>query len=138
MAAAGGALSIERMVVGEGRLVCDVRLAPGAPRFTTPELARRAAREFPHLAHHACVNDKGASFGAVMGETPLPHLLEHLVIELQTCRSQAESAVFAGTTDWLDETAGTARVQVSFTDDLMALRAFGDAVEALNRLVVLP
>lgn len=134
----GRLLSVERMEVGEGRLVCDVRLAPHAPRRTTPELAQRAAREFPHLPHHACVNAKGPDFGAVMGDTPLPHLLEHLVIELQTCRSQDETEVFAGTTDWIDEAAGAARIQVSFTDDLMALRAFRDAVEALNRLAVLP
>lgn len=132
------AVSIERFTVGNGRLVCVIRLAPWAPRCTTPELAARASGEFPHLAHHACVNGEDPTFGAVMDRTSLPHLLEHMVIELQTRWSQVETDVFVGTTDWLDETAGAARIQVSFTDDLMVLRAFRDAVEALNRLVVLP
>ena len=33
---------------------------------------------------------------------------------------------FVGTTEWLDEARGLARVEVNFTDDLVALRAFRD------------
>ena len=129
-------ISIERMAVGSGRLVCEVRLAPDAPRLTTPALIRRVRADFPALSHHTCVNESGPTFASVMDRTPLPHLLEHLVIDLQTRAATCDDAAFVGTTDWIDEAAGTARVQVSFTDDLVALRAFRDAAAYLNKCVL--
>ena len=167
------ALAIERLTVRADRVVALVRAAPSA-RMSTPALAARLRREFPLVAHHACVNDAGDSFGDVMECTPLPHVLEHLVIDLQTrahaqeregeraCgaapdaragrrapprRSPRRAAppaappppddfAFVGTTEWLDEARGLARVEVNFTDDLVALRAFRDAARFLNAAVV--
>ena len=86
------------------------------------------------------MNDEGDTFAAVMDHTSIPHLLEHLVIDLQTQAAQEvsdENAVFVGTTEWIDEFAGRARIEVSFTDDLVALRAFRDATAFLNASVVL-
>lgn len=165
--AARSALSIERLTVRSDRIICDVALAPDAPRFATPRLASRIRAAFPDVARHACVNDEGDTFAAVMDHTSLPHVLEHLVISLQvraadeaaTMRgmdwdvgaatwSSAEDrssaaapraageAVFVGTTEWANEASGRARIEVSFTDDLVALRAFRDAVRFLNDAVV--
>lgn len=130
-------LSIERLTVRADRLVCEVVVAPGAQRFTTPELVARVCAQHPNLPRHACVNEEGDTFGAVIKHTSLPHLLEHLVIDVQTQASSGEDAVFVGTTEWTDEFAGRARVEVSFTDDLVALRAFRDATAFLNAAVVL-
>lgn len=129
-------LAIERLTVRAGRLVCDVALAPGAPRFTTPQLMERVCAAHPHVPRHACVNDEGDIFAAVMDATSLPHLLEHLVIDLQTQAASDRDAVFVGTTEWTDEHAGRARIEVSFSDDLVALRAFRDAIAFLNAEVV--
>lgn len=131
-------LSVTRIVVGSGRLTCDVRLAPATGRFTTPALARKVQACFPLIAQHACVNERGATFGAVIQSTPVPHLLEHLIIDLQTQAAKSDDAAFVGTTEWLDQAAGTARVQVSFTDDLVALQAINQAVDFLNECIVLP
>ncbi|OUO91130.1 hypothetical protein B5F40_04760 [Gordonibacter sp. An230] len=132
------ALAIERLTVRTGRLVCHVALAPDAPRLTSPALAARVCAAFPNLPHHACVNNVGDTFAAVMDCTPLPHLLEHLVVDLQAqAASPSSDDVFVGVTEWTDEEAGRARVEVSFTDDLIALRAFRDAVDFLNAVVVL-
>ena len=216
------ALAIERLTVRTGRIVCDVVLSPACPRLTTPELAARVRAQFPTLPRHACVNDRGPTFAAVMESTPLPHLLEHLVIDLQTRASchpdhaaqylpgchpersersersrgiprgvsgkapsgepsgwhhtgSLDSALraplgmttrnslcaplgmttgdslraplgmtnvpppdfaFVGTTEWTDEKAGRARIEVNFTDDLVGLRAFRDAADYLNGIVV--
>ena len=147
MTAAPDALSIERMTVRADRIVCDVSLAPAAPRFTSPAMAERVRAAFPDVAHHACVNEEGDTFAAVMDRTSLPHVLEHLVISLQV-RAEAEraaapgadedcaSTVFVGTTEWTDEFAGLARVEVSFADDLVALRAFRDATRFLNNALI--
>ena len=119
MSAQGTApLVIERLTVRADRVVCDVVLAPGVPRRTTPELAARVRAAHPHVPRHACVNDEGDTFAAVMDHTSLPHLL------------------FVGTTEWTDEAAGRARIEVSFLDDLVALRAFRDAIAFLGDAMV--
>lgn len=152
------------MEVHRGHLVCLVSFA-GAPRVTSASLMRRVLPAFPMLPQHACVNERGATFAAVMDCTPLPHLLEHLVVDLQVrsqiaqharvgeaSRSAAPTASctdaytgsaaqaeptprerpIVGTSEWADERAGLARIDVSFADDQVALRAFRDAVAFLN------
>lgn len=128
------ALTIDRVVVGEGRIRCWTRLAPWAPRDTSPRLMEEALRRFPSLPHHACVNGGAPGFGAVMDDTPLPHLLEHIAIDIQT-RAADDDSVYVGTTEWLDRDAGEALVELSFTDDLAALRALRDAAGFLNDCV---
>lgn len=137
-------LSIERLTICADRVVCDVILAPGVPRMTTPEIITQVGKTVPSLSRHTCVNDEGDTFAAVMDHTSLPHLLEHLVIHEQArAAAHATSAsglshesVFVGTTEWTDEFSGKARIEVSFTDDLVALRAFRDATRFLNNVVV--
>ena len=66
---------VTRMEVHRGHLVCLVSFA-GAPRVTSASLMRRVLPAFPMLPQHACVNERGTTFAAVMDCTPLPHLLE--------------------------------------------------------------
>ena len=145
---------VTRMEVHRGHLVCLVSFA-GAPRVTSASLMRRVLPAFPMLPQHACVNERGTTFAAVMDCTPLPHLLEHLGVDLQV---RAESGQWftlpgaapsvsphvtgtthdrpiVGTSEWLDEAAGIARIDVSFADDLVALRAMRDSVAFLNKLL---
>lgn len=156
MLRSAAALVVERMTVKTGRLVCDVIVAPHAPRMTNPELAARIREAFPDIERHACVNDEGDTFGVVLDHTSLPHVLEHLVIDLQAHAQEehhgethASSAVtpaqhstrardvFVGTTTWTDRRTGKAHIEVSFTDDLVALRAFRDATHFLNSIMVI-
>ena len=139
------ALAIERLTVRADRVCCDVRLALGAPRMTTPAIAHRLLAQLPTLADHTCVNELGEPFSRQMDHTSLPHMLEHIVIDLQARaaddaddseQSAGAAALFVGTTMWTDEAAGAARVEVSFTDDLVALRAFRDAARILNAAVL--
>lgn len=135
-------VQISGITVRTGRLVCDVVIPDERYRYTTPRLAAYVTSYYPDLPHHACVNDQGKTFGDVMEHTSTAHLLEHLTISLQTrenaekAESSAPSATadkpFTGTTEWVDEEAGTARVEVSFRDDLKGLRAFNKATDFLN------
>ena len=120
-----------------GRLALRVRVAPDMPRNTDARLARALLADRPHLALHTCVNERGSVFGSVIEHTSLPHVLEHLIIDEQVHdnRSLADST-FVGTTEWLDEAAGLARVEVNFTDDLVALQAMRSALSYLNGKVV--
>lgn len=127
---------VEKLVVGEGRLTLDVALAPGAPRMTDDRLAALVRRRFPALALHTCINSAGPTFDAVLERTPLPHLLEHLIIDAQVRDAASRPKQrFVGTTSWTDRAAGTARVQVSFFDDLVALRAVNGALADLSDIL---
>ena len=152
---------IVRLEVMRGHLTCIIELAAGAPRMTSNALVERILRDFPNLPRHACVNEHGRTFGDVMARTPMPHLIEHMIIDLQVremasaapaksapaasaSAAPAKSAPAApapaapadvplvGTSEWIDEAAGLARIDVSFADDQVALRALRDAVAALN------
>ena len=128
-------LRVETMVVRAGRIECELRIE-GPCRYTTPAIARALLARYPTLQEHACVNEKGTTFGSVIDNTSLAHLLEHLVIDLQTRADGEEGESFTGTTEWIDEASGRALVQVSFADDLVALRAFRDAITQINETVL--
>lgn len=130
------ALSIERITVGDGRIRCRVKLSAQTQRYTDPVLMATVLAFYPTLAQHACKNDHGPTFASVMDHTSLPHLLEHLVIDVQTAHATDPSAAFVGFTQWLDESAGIACVEVSFTDDLDALQAFTLATRFLNNAML--
>ena len=125
-------VSVERIVVRTGRLTCDVRIVDPKWRYAASGLVQRAIGAFPSLPHHACVNEIGPTFAAVMDATSVPHLIEHIAIDLQTRVAADPETVFVGTTEWLDEDAGLARIELSFDDDLEAMRAFNQAVAFVN------
>lgn len=136
-------LFVERLTVRSDRVMCDIKLSPETPRVTWPALMERVRGAYPRLVFHTCVNDKGNVFGDVMACTAVPHLLEHLVIDIQTDMQASTCSlsdvcdfVFVGTSEWTDEPRGRAHIEVNFTDDLIALRAFCDAVNFLNKIMV--
>lgn len=129
-------VQLRAITVKRGRMICELTIPVKRYRYSTPRLAAFVEGQYPELAHHACVNETGPAFGYVIESTSTAHLLEHLVISEQTRAATDSSAEFVGTTEWVDEAAGLARVQVSFRDDLEALRAFGEATRFLNMAVL--
>ena len=128
-------VSVSTILVRRDRLVLTVALAADAPRETTSEMAAALVAAVPTLPAHACVNENGPTFGAVLASTSLPHVLEHLIIDAQVRASAPAMPTFVGTTTWLDRNAGVARVEVSYTDDLVALAAVKQALSTLNAVV---
>ena len=128
---------VSRVVVKADRMVCDVQLSPACPRISSPLLISALLQAHPQLAEHACKNERGTTFGAVMNRTPLIHVLEHVAID---CMVQKESAkttssdtLFVGNSRWLDPVQGLGRVELGFRDDIAALRALKTAVEQVNQ-----
>ena len=128
---------VSRVVVKADRMVCDVQLSPACPRVSSPLLISALLQAHPQLAEHACKNERGTTFGAVMNRTPLIHVLEHVAID---CMVQNESAkttssdtLFVGNSRWLDPVQGLGRVELGFRDDIAALRALKTAVEQVNQ-----
>ena len=129
-------IQVRAITVRTGRIVADIAIPDERFRTTTPKLAAFAEGQFPDLPHHACVNHVGFAFGDVIESTSVPHLLEHLVISMQVREKAIGDATFIGTTEWTDEEAGEARVEFGFKDDLVALRAFNEALKFLNVAVL--
>ena len=125
-------ISISSIVVRRGRLVCEVEVPDARFRYTNPQIAQHVLDRYPSLSRHACVNAEGRTFGCVIERTSIAHLLEHLAVELQTRAADDPQAVFVGTSEWLDEASGKACVQLSFSDDLVALRALKEATEIIT------
>lgn len=128
-------LAIETLQVRRDRIVATVRVDPAHPN-STPRLARALTAALPDLPRHACVNPEGDYFAAVMDHTALPHVLEHVVIDLQTSAFAVTDPdrVFTGVTRWTDFAHGRASVEVSYHDDVTAIRAFRDAAALINSL----
>lgn len=128
---------VERIAVKRDRISLLVRLAAHAPRHVSPQLAREAASAFPGIEHHTCVNDYGPEFGDVLVGTSVPHLLEHLIIHGQINHESTPSrATLLGTTEWINQKEGLARIEVNYVDDLVALSALREALAFLNERMV--
>ena len=86
------------------------------------------------------MNEVGDTFGAVMDRASLPHLLEHLAIQLQAEAWEraslsyplASPGAFVGVTEWVDREEGIARIQLGYRDDMVALAGLRDAVAFVN------
>jgi hypothetical protein len=120
--------------VNKVKLVVEM---PDPNRYTTdhvPHLPRTLFQLFPHLAEHKCHNDHGHSFRRESLNTEIPHLLEHLIIELQT---QAQRhTVLKGETqwNWRVDPRGTFHVHVEYENEQLVLAAIRLAERVINAL----
>lgn len=138
------ALTVERVLFRSDRMIILVRVPDGPPAHLSLDARDHLLAARPALARHTCLNAEGKPFGAILHRTSLPHVLEHLLIDFQVELSQGRgsgSAVgapltFVGTTEWLDERKGLARIEVNFTDDLIALDALKRARALLDEGMV--
>lgn len=133
-------LKVQSLTVRSDRLVCIVCVDPPTPRTSSPDLMRALTARFPDLPRHACVNEAGPTFAHVMDRTSLPHVLEHLIIDLQLAALASRGAtasadrMLTGATQWVNLKKGTARIEVSYWDDLVALKCVTRAVDELNQV----
>lgn len=110
---------------------------PDPDRCTTdcsPHIPRSLFNLFPHLAHHKCHNGNGYSFRREAMSTELPHLLEHLIIELQAQAKHHE--VLKGETqwNWRVDPRGTFHVHVEYENEQLVLAAVRLAERIVNAL----
>src|SRR2546425_2407558 len=110
---------------------------PDPNRYTTdhvPHIPRSLFKLFPHLAEHKCPNAPGHSFRRESLATEIPHLLEHLIIELQTQAQRHE--ILKGETqwNWRVDPRGTFHVHVEYENELLVLAAIRLAERIVNAL----
>lgn len=135
------ALDIRHITVRKGALDLEVAAALGT-LYVSASVAQRILQQLPNLAKHVCVNGRGETFGDELVGTELPHLLEHVIIELQGQANPEHGSTFTGHTSWLEELERTRaegialmRVTVTFIDDLEALRACEQARAIIEHAV---
>lgn len=136
------ALHLDRVVVRPGRLRLEVSLVGQATRGTTDTIAQQAIARYPTIQAHSCINEQGPVFGDVIFHTSIPHLLEHMIIEEQLAETATTSAslqtreerTLVGTTH-ITRSHAHAVIEVSFFDDLIAVRATRRALDALNEML---
>ena len=102
----------------------------------------RVLERHPNLLRHTCINDEGDTFGAVADHTSIPHLIEHLAIDSQVnngLHERRESpATFVGSSRWggvNPDGSRNAQVEISFSDDRIAIRALNEAVALVNGIL---
>jgi hypothetical protein len=110
---------------------------PDPNRYSTrhaPHIPNLLFKLFPHLSRHRCENDGGYSFRRECQSTEIPHLFEHLIIELQ---GQAQrSSVLKGETqwNWRVDPKGRFHVYVDYENELLVVGAIRVAERIINAL----
>lgn len=130
-------LDVERVHIFRGRMRLTVRVSDQAPLRTSDEVAARVLAKRPELAVHSCVNATGPTFGDVIADTTLPHLLEHLIIAEQArlLGDGLRNEVLVGTTELVADRRAV--VEISFVDDLVAVAALRRGLAILDDAVTL-
>lgn len=127
---------VEVLFYGSNKVKLVVEM-PDPDRCTTdaaPHVPLSLFRLFPHLARHKCHNGNGYSFRREAMATEVPHLLEHLIIELQ---AQAQNhGVLKGETqwNWRVDPRGTFHVHLEYENEQLVLAAIRLAERIVNTL----
>ena len=118
------------------KLVVEI---PETEPFTTherPRIPRILFKLFPHMATQRCYNDAGYSFRREAMATEIPHLFEHLIIEIQDQVRRGVGQPFAGETqwNWTIDPRGRFYVMVDYDNEIVALGAIRLAERVINAL----
>lgn len=110
---------------------------PDPNRYSTehaPHIPRLLFKHFPHLARHRCDNDNGYTFKKESKATEIPHLFEHLIIELQG--QVRKTKILRGETqwNWRIDPRGRFHVYVDYENELLVLGAIRLAERVINAL----
>ena len=130
-------MRVTEVVFHENRVVRLTVEMPDPERCTTdkaPHLPRMLFRMFPHLEHHDCDNHKGYSFRQESRNTEIPHLLEHLIIELQGQACPHSGLCGETQWNWQVDPRGRFHVYVQYENELLVLAAIRIAEKIINAL----
>jgi len=125
---------VEILFYDQNRVKLVVEMADPA-RYSTehaPHIPRLLFKLFPHLARHRCDNDSGFTFRRESQNTEIPHLLEHLIIELQG--QVQKNRILRGETqwNWRIDPRGRFHVYVDYDNEMLVLGAIRLAERIIN------
>lgn len=121
----------KKVTIGPRALTAQVELAPSAPLRTSenPEAVERVLALMPGIADHVCLGDAAPTFGEVIRDTELAHLLEHVSVEL-LAQSDIAGDVARGQT--LQTGERTFEVTLGCVDDVLVTGALSSAAWILQ------
>ena len=99
---------------------------------TLPRVPRALFELLPNLAKHTCYNDDCVSFEEECRATEIPHLLEHLIIELQAAASGPVALSGETQWNWRVDPRGLFHVHVEYENEQLALAAIRLAERLLS------
>lgn len=107
--------------------------------FTTagrPHIPRILFKLLPQMATQHCFNDDGLSFRREAQATEIPHLFEHLIIEIQNQVRRGIGVPLSGETrwNWTVDPRGLFYVTVDYDNEIVALGAIRLAENVINAL----
>jgi hypothetical protein len=122
-------MRVESVTVCSDRVDVIVRIESTEPLRTSqsPEAAPRALGVLPGLGSHRCHNDHGLAFSEEMPDTEVPHLFEHVVLELMAEAGSPRSLRGETSWDFSRDGRGVFRVSLEYDDDLVCLGAIKSA-----------
>lgn len=117
---------IKKVTVGPKNLEAIVELAANAPVMTSEDLegTTRVWQVMSELRDHVCLGDESGTFGDVMGDTELAHLLEHVTVEL-LARTDVAGDIACGQTSEVGER--TYKIVLKCIDDVLVVGALSSA-----------
>ncbi len=132
---AGERISLLDMRVREDAIDFKVQMAPELC-FLPQSAFDAACADRPTLREHACTDAHPHPDLASDPQT-LPHLIEHLAIDLLVERYRAcgDPHVFAGYSVWLDKSNGIARITLSANNPAVAQTAMIEACELASKYI---
>ncbi len=122
----------------EKKIRLDIQM-PDPDRYLTsqvPHLPRLLFQLIPRLSQHSCDNGAGLTFRQECRNTEIPHLLEHLIIELQLQAQQRPTDLLRGETEWnwTIGPRGRYQVTVEYDNELLAVASIRLAERILHSL----
>lgn len=125
-------LHIERVTVGPQRVDVVVNVGGADADRTSPAIAERVIELLPGLGTHRCVNAEGRTFAEELADTEVPHLFEHVVLELMALAGSPRSLKGETAWDFRRDGAGVFHVSLEYDDDLVCLGAIKAADEIMR------
>ncbi len=112
---------------------------PETEAFTTtdrPHIPRIVFKLLPQMASQRCLNDDGQSFRREALSTEIPHLFEHMIMEIQEQVRRGIGAPLKGETlwNWTRDPRGRFHVTVDYENEMVVLGAIRLAERIINAL----
>lgn len=120
--------NILKITVGADKLCARVLVNPGMPLKTAEDIEATARVYYlmPAIAKHLCLGDTGREFQECMGDTELPHLLEHVSVEIMN-ETGLGGNVSCGRTRQVPGDERLFDVELSCPDDALTVGALSSA-----------
>lgn len=100
-----------------------------------PGLAQRMLEVLPTLETHRCDNPDGRPFAEEIADTEVPHLFEHIIMEIMALSGSPRTLKGQTRWDFRRDGRGIFRVSVEYDDDLVCLGAIKLANQVMQHLL---